>query len=102
MTIAEQILALQAEYHAKLAELQDAAAKELEEARAKVAALESALSPHIPVRTAPVAPKKSGPIDETDAGNGVREIEENTSAASFKDELAMLRQRTQEKRRRLQ
>ncbi len=42
------------------------------------------------------------PIDETDAGNGIREArEENSSAQSFNDELAALRERTQMKRRRL-
>jgi hypothetical protein len=41
-------------------------------------------------------------LDETDAGNGVREPrEENHSAQSFVDELASLRERTQMKRRRL-
>jgi hypothetical protein len=49
----------------------------------------------------PKRPRGREPIDETDAGNGVREIEENHSAQSFKDELAELRERTQMKRRRL-
>ncbi len=37
----------------------------------------------------------------TDAGNGIREVQENVSADSFRDELAALRERTQAKRRRL-
>lgn len=42
------------------------------------------------------------PMDETDAGQGVREPrDEGGSAESFLDELASLRERTQAKRRRM-
>lgn len=39
-------------------------------------------------------------IDETDAGAGVAEIENNVSANSFKDELTELRNRNMARRRR--
>lgn len=52
-----------------------------------------------PVRQSARAPS---PLDETDAGMGVREPrDEGGSAKSFQDELAELRERTQQKRRRL-
>lgn len=54
-----------------------------------------------PVRP-PAAQRVANPLDETDAGMGVREPrDDNVSAQSFTDELAELRERTQAKRRRL-
>lgn len=50
-----------------------------------------------PVRSKPARTE----LDETDAGNGIRETQDGVSATDFRDELAMLRERTAEKRRRL-
>jgi hypothetical protein len=78
------------------------AMQELAEMRAKLSKLETVLkvpSPTIAPRVAAQAARSE--LDETDAGNGVREISDNVSAADFRDELAELRERTQAKRRRL-
>lgn len=83
----------------QLAKLQEQAMKELEAAKANVAALEAVLKPaRVPVERPTSQPQ---PIDETDAGRGVREVSDNMSADDFRDELTALRERTQEKRRRL-
>lgn len=71
---------------------------ELQEALARVNALQSRLGQS---RPAPQRVVRSE-IDETDAGMGVREPrDDGGNAQSFQDELASLRERTQEKRRRL-
>lgn len=102
MTIVSQIAELlrqRAEIDGQLGKLKEQAMKELEAARSNVEALDAVLKPAATRTERPASDPQ--PIDETDAGNGVREQQENVSAASFKDELAMLRERTQEKRRRL-
>lgn len=102
MNVQQQIaslLAERAEIDVELEKLRQQAMQELEDAKAAVASLDSVLKP-APKAERPVSPVQ--PIDETDAGRGVREINENVSAASFTEELASLRERTQEKRRRLQ
>jgi hypothetical protein len=75
---------------------------ELQEALAKVSALQLRLGqttkPQPESRVASVRTE----LDETDAGQGIREPrDEGGSAQSFVEELASLRERTQEKRRRL-
>ena len=94
-----ELLRQRVEIDAQLAKLKEQAMKELEAAKANVEALDAVLKPVAMRAERQASPPQ--PIDETDAGNGVREQQENVSAASFKDELAMLRERTQEKRRRL-
>lgn len=75
---------------------------ELDGLRSRLAQFESILNVQVAPREqrAPARVVRSE-IDETDAGNGVGEVDDNVSAASFIDELAMLRERTQAKRRRL-
>lgn len=96
---------LNADIDKQLEGLRAQALQELEVMQRTVAELSSALSmPVSPVpksRLTEMRARVADPMDETDAGNGVREIEENHSAQSFKDELADLRSRTQAKRRRL-
>jgi hypothetical protein len=82
--------------------------EELQAALAKVATLQERLGvkylgPQAPkVAVEGSSKREILPIDETDAGQGVREArDEGTSAQSFQDELAELRARTQAKRRRL-
>lgn len=75
---------------------------ELEAMRTQMSKYETALN----VKGAPREQRASArpirsEIDETDAGNGIRETQDNMSAADFRDELAELRERTQAKRRRL-
>lgn len=83
--------------------LKEKALQDLEAMRAQVATFESVLKvPATPREQRVPARVVRSEIDETDAGNGIREDEDNVSAVSFKEELAMLRDRTQEKRRRLQ
>lgn len=109
MSVYEQIAALRAErdkcmaeYDERLSGLTLAAECELAEAERKVKAIQSALYGddfvQKPKRPAPIP---ANPISETDAGNGIRETQDNMSAADFRDELAELRERTQAKRRRL-
>jgi hypothetical protein len=75
---------------------------ELEAMRTQLTKFETVLSVKVAPREqrAPARATRSE-IDETDAGNGVRESQDNMSAADFRDELAELRERTQAKRRRL-
>jgi hypothetical protein len=75
---------------------------DLEAMRTQMSKYETALN----VKLAPReqrAPSRASrtEIDETDAGNGIRETQDNMSADDFRDELAELRERTQAKRRRL-
>lgn len=112
MNIQEQIaslLAERAEIDAELEKLRLQAVAELDAAKATIAALDAVMKvtrPGIVDRSSPLVQPLE--ISETDAGQGlggiagVREEENNVSASSFKEELAMLRERTQEKRRRLQ
>lgn len=93
------LLAQRIQIDGQLAKLQEQAVKELEAAKANVAALDAVLKPvRVQVER---TPSPSQPIDETDAGRGVREVQDNMSADDFRDELATLRERTAEKRRRL-
>lgn len=71
---------------------------DLATARARVAEIEARLG----VQTKPpsLAAKLRTEMDETDAGNGVGEQAEEATAQGLRDELASLRQHTQEKRRR--
>jgi hypothetical protein len=75
---------------------------DLEAMRSQVSKYEAALNVKLPPREqrAPARATRSE-IDETDAGNGIRETNDNMSADDFRDELAELRERTQAKRRRL-
>jgi len=83
--------------------LKEKALQELDALRSQLAGFESVLSvPTKPREQRVPAKPVTSEIDETDAGNGIREVVENTSAASFQEELAALRERTAEKRRRLQ
>ncbi len=85
-----------ANFDARIAALKDEAAQELLAAKARVAALESALGvTHRPVR--PV--REPTALDETDAGNGIGPARE--SGDSLLDDLAEVRRRTAEKRKRL-
>lgn len=84
--------------------LKEQALAELEAMRSQLSKYETALSLdrkfRTPVPTLPTRATRTE-LDETDAGNGIRETQDNVSAPTFKDELASLRERTQEKRRRL-
>jgi len=82
--------------------LKEQALQELEAMRADLAKFETVLQVKVAPREqrAPARVVRSE-LDETDAGNGIRETQDNTSASDFKDQLASLRERTQEKRRRL-
>ena len=116
MNIQQQIaslLAERAELDAELEKLREQAMAELDAAKAAVESIEAVLQPSPSTALAafleakrnparPTAKPVASEIDETDAGNGIREVVENTSAASFQEELAALRERTAEKRRRLQ
>jgi hypothetical protein len=52
-------------------------------------------------RSAPPKPARApSPLDETDAGNGVRETETNVSAQQFRSELQTLRAQNVARRRR--
>lgn len=91
-----------------LAEQRQADERELEGILARAAKLQEKLGVKIlgpqPPRVGLEGSRKTEilPIDETDAGNGIREPrDEGGSAQSFQDELAALRERTQAKRRRL-
>jgi hypothetical protein len=64
--------------------------EEMQMMERSLAAIRSALG--VGTKTLAVLPEPRTEIDETDAGNGMREIEENMSAQSFKDELAVLRE----------
>lgn len=86
----------------EIEEIKAQAMQELAEMRAKLSKLETVLK--VPSQT--IAPRVAAQaarseLDETDAGNGIREVQENVSASDFRDELAELRERTQAKRRRL-
>lgn len=75
---------------------------ELEAMRAQLTKFETVLSVKVAPREQRVAPRPTRTeLDETDAGNGIRETQDNMSADDFRDELAELRERTQAKRRRL-
>lgn len=77
---------------------------ELQAALERVNALQARLGVTAPPTVRPPANTQRvlSEIDETDAGQGIREPrEEGGSAQSFQDELAALRERTQMKRRRL-
>lgn len=77
---------------------------ELAAAEARVADLRAMLSIKQSQNVARLseATRQPSALDETDAGNGIGEPRETGgSAESFLDELASLRERTQEKRRRL-
>lgn len=79
------------------------ALQELEQLRGQLASFESVLKvPPMPREQRKPAKPEPNEWDQTDAGQGIGEETNNTSAESFKEELAMLRERTQEKRRRLQ
>lgn len=88
------------QFSAALQAKQLAARSELDKARERVAVLEAMLKMAKPKPERVASP--SQPIDETDAGNGIREVESNASATDFREELAALRERTREKRSRLQ
>jgi len=106
MSITERIAAIQAqrdkavaECDAQIAALKGEAQRELEEARARVQALESVLG----AQKTPEQPKpqKINPYAGTDFGDGVGGRGERvTSAQAFRDELAELRERGAAKRRR--
>jgi hypothetical protein len=78
------------------------ARSELDKARERVAILEAMLKMARPKAKPERVASPAQPIDETDAGNGVREVEGTGSATDFREELAALRERTREKRSRLQ
>lgn len=94
---------LNADIDREIESLKEKALQELEALRAQLASAEAVLKVPVTPREqrAPARPEPSA-WDQTDAGQGVREVEDSTSATSFRDELAALRERTQEKRRRLQ
>lgn len=103
----EQFGEIELEMEDLLAQQRQADEAELAAAEARVAALRVKLnlerSQAIAAESVATAPARSRTeLDETDAGMGVREPrEESMSAQSFTDELAALRERTQQKRRRL-
>lgn len=93
---------LNADIDREIESLKAQALTELEAMREQLAKFETVLSVKVTPREqrAPAKVVRSE-IDETDAGNGIREVQENVSAGDFRDELAALRERTQAKRRRL-
>jgi hypothetical protein len=107
VSVLEQIQALEAQREQlnadidkQLAGLRAQGLQEMQKMQQSLTELQLALRV-APVTRETVPPRSRAEIDETDAGNGMREIEENMSAQSFKDELAVLRERTQMRRRRL-
>lgn len=94
-----QRVQLNADIDREIEGLKAKAMSELAAMREQLAKFETALHVKPTPQRAPA--RVHSEIDETDAGNGVREVQENVSADAFKDELAALRNRTQEKRRRL-
>jgi hypothetical protein len=106
VSVLEQIQALEAQREQlnadidkQLSVLRLRGLEEMQMMERSLAAIRSALG--VGTKTLAVLPEPRTEIDETDAGNGMREIEENMSAQSFKDELAVLRERTQMKRNRM-
>lgn len=93
---------LNADIDREIEGLKAQAMSELEAMRAQLSQFETVLNVKVTPREqrSPAKVERSE-IDETDAGNGVREVQENVSASDFRDELAELRERTQAKRRRL-
>lgn len=69
---------------------------EIGQLRARLAQLEARLG----VKEVPQPAKPASPIDETDFGRGVGSRMPEVSAGAFRSELAELRDRTTEKRRR--
>ena len=91
---------LRASDEIELAELRQRAAEIEMRLKGSVPVVSDALLRSVaePVRPGRVFPPE--PIDETDAGNGVREIETNVSASDFKHELQTLRAQNVARRRR--
>lgn len=79
------------------------ALQDLESMRAQMAAFESVLKVPVAPQVQRAAPQRERtPLDDTDAGNGIREAREDyDSAQDFRDELAELRERTAAKRRKI-
>lgn len=101
---AEQFALIEADVEELLAEQRQADIAALGDYEQRCAKLREKLGMTAPppIRPSISASADSSPLDETDAGMGVREPrDEGVSAQSFVDELASLRERTQEKRRRL-
>ena len=87
-------------FEQRLAQRHAADRQELETLQKRAAEIEARLgvTPKKPEsRKQPSAPS---PLDETDAGNGVREIETNVSASAFRNELQTLRAQNVARRRR--
>ena len=76
--------------------------QELAELRQRAAEIEARIGS--PSRSGapppPKPPRQPSPLDETDAGNGIREIETNVSASAFRNELQTLRAQNVARRRR--
>lgn len=99
-----RMLALLSKFECALLNKRVAELTELEQARQRVAELESRLSisksPTVTAQSAPSKPADSA-LSETDYGQGVgRDDRGDQSADDFRDELAELRERTQSKRAR--
>lgn len=105
MTRIDELLQQRAAIDAELRSLHTDAKAELEQAQKRLELIASALSTEMANRSAVVAKQSEklrppSPLDETDAGNGIPETMNYTTAEDFTDELAELRARSQARRRR--
>jgi NAD(P)H-dependent FMN reductase len=98
MSRIDELLQQRAAIDAELAELKAQAERDLAAMQDKLREISQAMGAQTKPR--PVVPRESTPLDETDAGNGVREADNYTTAEDFTDELAELRARSLARRAR--